>query len=104
MAGGHYFDRNRISTGRIAAAQGRFADAARHHTHAAASAEALGFPGAAALHRANLGRVQREAGDPAAAETLRRAVADACNAVGRFSRNTSRSSMPSRKPMALIVT
>jgi len=63
--------------GRIAAAQGRLVDAARHHARAAESAATLGFAGAAALHRANLGRVQHEAGDPAAGDTLRGALADA---------------------------
>ncbi len=60
--------------GRIAAAQGRLDDAAHHHTRAAASATALGFPGAAALHLTQLGRVRHAAGDPAAAATLRRAA------------------------------
>jgi predicted ATPase/DNA-binding SARP family transcriptional activator len=63
--------------GRIARAEGRFAEAARHHGHAAESAERLGFAGAAALHRAHLGRAQHEAGDPAAEGTLRRAVRSA---------------------------
>jgi predicted ATPase/DNA-binding SARP family transcriptional activator len=60
--------------GRIAAAQGRLAEAAQHHARAAGSAAALGFPGAAALHLTQLGRVQHAAGDPAAAATLRRAA------------------------------
>ncbi len=60
--------------GRIAAAQGRLDDAAHHHTRAAASVTALGFPGAAALHLTQLGRVRHAAGDPAAAATLRRAA------------------------------
>ncbi len=63
--------------GVLAEAEGRFADAARHHARAAASAEGLGFVGAAALHRANLGRAQHRAGDPAAGPTLRRAMAGA---------------------------
>lgn len=63
--------------GGIARAEHRFDDAARHHAHAAESATALGFPGAAALHTANLGRAQHAAGDPAAAATLRRALAGA---------------------------
>jgi predicted ATPase/DNA-binding SARP family transcriptional activator len=60
--------------GGIAGAEQRFDDAARHHAHAAASAAALGFGGAAALHLADLGRAQHRGGDPAAADTLRRAV------------------------------
>ncbi|QJY49008.1 BTAD domain-containing putative transcriptional regulator [Pseudonocardia broussonetiae] len=60
--------------GGIARAEHRFADAARHHAHAAESAAALGFGGATALHLANLGRSQHDAGDPAAAGTLQRAL------------------------------
>jgi hypothetical protein len=63
--------------GRIAQAELRYADAARHHGFAAEAAERLGFEGAAALHRVQLGRAQHAAGDPAAAETLRRAVVEA---------------------------
>jgi predicted ATPase/DNA-binding SARP family transcriptional activator len=63
--------------GGIARAEHRFDDAARHHAHAARSATCLGFHGAAALHTANLGRAQHAAGDPAAAATLRRAIAGA---------------------------
>jgi hypothetical protein len=63
--------------GRIAHAERRFADAARHHGRAAEQAAALGFPGAAALHRSHLGRAQHAAGDPAAADTLRTAALDA---------------------------
>jgi len=63
--------------GRVAQAEHRFADAARHHAHAAESAAVLGFGGAAALHLAHLGRAQHDAGDPAAADTLRRAIAGA---------------------------
>lgn len=63
--------------GQIARAERRFADAARHHARAAESAAALGFGGAAALHLANLGRAQHDSGDPAAAGTLRAAVAGA---------------------------
>jgi predicted ATPase/DNA-binding SARP family transcriptional activator len=60
--------------GRIAHAEQRFTDAARHHGSAADSADQLGFGGAAALHRVQLGRAQYQAGDPAAAATLQRAV------------------------------
>jgi predicted ATPase/DNA-binding SARP family transcriptional activator len=60
--------------GRIAAAEQRFADAAHHHRFAAESADRLGFAGAAALHRVQLGRAQLDTGDPAAAETLERAA------------------------------
>ena len=60
--------------GGIARAEHRYADAARHHAHAAAAAADLGFGGAAALHLANLGRAQHDAGDPAAAATLRPAL------------------------------
>jgi predicted ATPase/DNA-binding SARP family transcriptional activator len=60
--------------GRIAHAEQRFTDAARHHGSAAESADRLGFGGAAALHRVQLGRAQCQAGDPAAADTLQRAV------------------------------
>jgi predicted ATPase/DNA-binding SARP family transcriptional activator len=63
--------------GRIAHAEGRFTDAARHHGDAAESAGRLGFGGAAALHRVQLGRAQHHGGDPAAADTLQRAVAGA---------------------------
>ncbi|WP_214402403.1 AfsR/SARP family transcriptional regulator [Pseudonocardia lacus] len=63
--------------GRVARTEHRFDDAARHHAHAAVSASGLGFPGAAALHTADLGRAQHSSGDPAAAETLRRAIAGA---------------------------
>ncbi|MHA6783136.1 AfsR/SARP family transcriptional regulator [Pseudonocardia saturnea] len=63
--------------GGIARAEHRFADAARHHAHAADSAAGMGFYGAAALHTANLGRAQHADGDPAAAATLRRAIAGA---------------------------
>ena len=63
--------------GRVAQAEGRYTDAARHHAHAVDSATALGFPGAAALHRSHLGRAQHAAGDPAAVETLREAVDEA---------------------------
>ncbi len=63
--------------GRVAQAEHRFADAARHHAHAAESAAGLGFGGAAALHLAHLGRAQHDAGDPAAAATLRRAITGA---------------------------
>jgi len=60
--------------GRIAHAEKRFTDAARHHGAAAESADRLGFGGAAALHRVQLGRALHQAGDPAAAETLQQAV------------------------------
>jgi hypothetical protein len=63
--------------GRLEQAEHRFADAARHHGHAAESAAGLGFDGAAALHLAHLGQAQHDAGDPAAADTLRRAIAGA---------------------------
>ncbi|MGD9526951.1 AfsR/SARP family transcriptional regulator [Pseudonocardia sp.] len=63
--------------GRIAEAEQRFADAAEHHARAARSAENHGFPGAAALHLTNLGRAQHGGRDPAAATTLRVAVAAA---------------------------
>lgn len=63
--------------GRVAHAEGRRADAARHHAQAVESARALGFPGAAALHRSQLGRAQHAAGDPAAVATLRRAAGEA---------------------------
>ncbi|MFC4943651.1 phosphoenolpyruvate carboxylase [Pseudonocardia sp. GCM10023141] len=63
--------------GRVAQAEVRFADAAAHHGHAADSAQRLGFGGAAALHTVHLGRARHEAGDPAAAETLRAAIAAA---------------------------
>jgi tetratricopeptide (TPR) repeat protein len=63
--------------GRIAHAEKRFTDAARHHGHAAESADRLGFGGAAALHRVQLGRAQHQGGDPTAAETLQLAVAGA---------------------------
>jgi predicted ATPase len=60
--------------GRIAYAEGRSADAARHHGDAADAADLLGFGGAAALHRVQLGRAQHRDGDPAAAGTLQRAA------------------------------
>jgi hypothetical protein len=60
--------------GRIAHAERRFPDAARHHASAAGSADQLGFGGAAALHRVQLGRAQHQGGDPAAADTLQRAI------------------------------
>ena len=63
--------------GRVAQAEGRYTDAARHHAHAVGSADALGFAGAAALHRAHLGRAQHAAGDPAAVATLRQAADEA---------------------------
>jgi predicted ATPase/DNA-binding SARP family transcriptional activator len=63
--------------GRIAAAEGRHADAARHHGHAATSARHLGFPGAAAQHLAHLGRAQHDAGATDAEATLRRAATEA---------------------------
>ncbi|WP_138733416.1 AfsR/SARP family transcriptional regulator [Modestobacter excelsi] len=63
--------------GRIAQAEQRLPDAARHHRYAAESADRLGFGGAAALHRVQLGRAQRQGGDPGAADTLHRAVAGA---------------------------
>ena len=63
--------------GRIAHAEERFADAARHHSRAAEQAAALGFTGAAALHRSHLGRAQHAAGDPAAVDTLREAADEA---------------------------
>ncbi|MGR7023668.1 AfsR/SARP family transcriptional regulator [Geodermatophilus sp. URMC 62] len=63
--------------GRIAHAEERFTDAARHHGDAAESADRLGFGGAAALHRVQLGRAQHEGGDPAAPDTLQRAVSGA---------------------------
>jgi len=63
--------------GRLAQAEQRFADAARHHGRAAESAQRLGFGGAAALHLAHLGRAQHDAGDPTAVDTLRRAIAGA---------------------------
>jgi hypothetical protein len=63
--------------GRIAHAERRFTDAARHHGRAAEQAGTLGFTGAAALHRSHLGRAQHAAGDPAAADTLRAAAVDA---------------------------
>jgi predicted ATPase/DNA-binding SARP family transcriptional activator/tetratricopeptide (TPR) repeat protein len=63
--------------GRIAHAEQRFPDAARHHEAAAESADRLGFGGAAALHRVQLGRAQHQAGHPAASDTLQRAVAGA---------------------------
>ncbi len=63
--------------GRIAHAEHRFADAAGHHERAAESAARLGASGAAALHRVHLGRARLDGGDPAAADTLRHAVAEA---------------------------
>ena len=60
--------------GGIARAEHRFTDAAHHHAHAAESATVLGFGGAAALHLANLGRAQHDAGNPTAVGTLRRAL------------------------------
>ncbi len=63
--------------GVLAEAAGQFADAAHHHARAAAAAEDLGFLGQAALHRGNLGRAQHAAGDPAAAASLRHAIAGA---------------------------
>ena len=63
--------------GRIAQAEGRFADAAAHHGRAAESADRLGAAGAAALHHVHLGRALLDAGDPAAAAMLRRAVDEA---------------------------
>jgi predicted ATPase/DNA-binding SARP family transcriptional activator len=60
--------------GRIAHAEHRFSDAARHHSAAAGSADRLGFGGAAALHRVQLGRALHQAGDPAATASLQRAV------------------------------
>jgi hypothetical protein len=67
--------------GRIAHAEQRFTDAARHHSAAAESADRLGFGGAAGLHRVHLGRAQHRAGEPAAADTLQRA-ADAAQLAG----------------------
>ena len=67
--------------GRIAQAEQRFADAARHHGSAAEAADRLGFDGAAALHRVQLGRAQHGSGDPAAEPTVRRAV-DQARAAG----------------------
>jgi hypothetical protein len=63
--------------GRIAQAEQRFDDAARHHRFAAEAADRLGFVGAAALHRVQLGRAQYLSGDPRAADTLDRAAAGA---------------------------
>ncbi len=63
--------------GRVAQAQGRFADAVRHHGTAAAAAQRLGFPGATALHRAHLGQSAHALGDPDAPATLHRAEAEA---------------------------
>ncbi|MGK5115622.1 BTAD domain-containing putative transcriptional regulator [Geodermatophilus sp. CPCC 205506] len=63
--------------GRVAQAEHRFADAARHHGNAAEAAGRLGFAGAAALHLSHLARAQHEAGDPGAASTMRRALAGA---------------------------
>jgi predicted ATPase/DNA-binding SARP family transcriptional activator len=63
--------------GRVAAAERRSTDAARHHGQAAEAAGRLGFLGAAALHLSHLGRAQHDSGDPAAAGTLRRAMTDA---------------------------
>ena len=63
--------------GRVAHAMGRFADAARHHGRAAASAERLGFPGAAAMHLMHLAKAQMSADDPAAPATLQRAITGA---------------------------
>ncbi len=60
--------------GRVAYAEGRFADAARHHGHAAGSAERLGFAGSAAHHRTQLGAAQLRAGEPAAVATLEEAL------------------------------
>ena len=63
--------------GRIAYAEGRFTDAARHHADAADAAGRLGFGGAATLHLVHLGRALHESGDPTAEATLRRAVQEA---------------------------
>ena len=64
--------------GRVAQAEHRFADAARHHAHAAESAGRLGFPGRAALHLSHLGRgPARRAATPPRPHTLRRAIAGA---------------------------
>ena len=63
--------------GRVAQVEHRFADAARHHGHAAEAAGRLGFTGAAALHLSHLGRAQHEAGDRDAENTIRRAMAGA---------------------------
>ena len=52
--------------GRVAQAMGRFGEAAVHHGRAAASAERLGFPGAAAMHLMHLAKAQLAADDPAA--------------------------------------
>ena len=69
--------------GRIAQAEHRYADAARHHGHAAEAAGRLGFGGAAALHLSHLGRAQHDAGDPEAESTIRRAIAGATQAGDR---------------------
>ena len=67
-------ERSPASRSAASAASSPAPDAARHHGHAVGSADALGFPGAAALHRAHLGRAQQAAGDPAAVATLRLAA------------------------------
>ena len=49
----------------------------RHHGTAASAAERLGFPGAAALHRAHLGQAAHAVGDPDAPAALQRAESEA---------------------------
>ena len=69
--------------GRLAQAMGEPAASAVHHGRAAASAERLGFPGAAAMHLMHLAKAQLAADDPAAAATLERAIVGAEQAGGR---------------------
>ena len=63
--------------GGIARAEHRFADAARHHAHAAESAAGLGFGGAAALHRPTSAGPSTTPATPPRPATLRRAIAGA---------------------------
>jgi len=60
--------------GAIARADHRFGDAAGSFSRAASASERLGFLGQAALHMANLGRVEQLAGHDAAVDTLSRAI------------------------------
>jgi predicted ATPase/DNA-binding SARP family transcriptional activator len=61
----------------IAQAEGRLDDAATALERAADESAVLGFSGQAALHRSSLGHAQQRAGDPRAATTYGRAIAEA---------------------------
>lgn len=68
--------------GGLAQAQHRFADATAHLRRAADAAHELGFAAAEALHLANLGRAEQQAGEPGTAVTTLRTAIETAHTAG----------------------